>query len=79
MVPTCPLFAAAGGLVGLLLARVFLAGGAVRLAMSAFALQVDAVSILAGFAGVLLLGLLASAPAALRVVRLPISAALKEP
>jgi hypothetical protein len=65
--------------MGLLLARFLLAGGAVRIAMSAFQLRVDGLSILAGFAGVLLLGLAGSAPAALRVLRLPIATALKEP
>lgn len=71
--------AASGGLLGLALARVLLAGGAVRIAMSAFTLRVDALSILIGFAGVLCLGLLGTAPAALRVLRMPIAAALKEP
>lgn len=71
--------AASGGVLGLVLARVLLAGGAVRIAMSAFSLRVDAASILVGFAGVLLLGLLGTAPAALRVMRLPIAAGLKEP
>lgn len=71
--------AAGGGLVGLLLARVFLAGSSVRIAMSAFSLAVDAPAILVGFAGALLLGLIGTAPAAVRVLRLPIAAALKEP
>lgn len=71
--------AAGGGLVGLLLARVFLAGSSVRIAMSAFSLSVDAQAILVGFAGALLLGLIGTAPAAVRVLRLPIAAALKEP
>lgn len=71
--------AAGGGLVGLLLARVFLAGSSVRIAMSAFSLSVDAPAILVGFAGALLLGLIGTAPAAVRVMRLPIAAALKEP
>ncbi|NUP96866.1 MAG: ABC transporter permease [Planctomycetaceae bacterium] len=71
--------AAGGGLVGLLLARIFLAGSSVRIAMSAFSLAVDAPAILVGFAGALLLGLIGTAPAAVRVLRLPIAAALKEP
>ncbi len=71
--------ASAGGVVGLLLARAFLSGGAVRIAMSAFALKVDALAIVAGFAGVVLLGLLGSLPAGFRVMRLQIAAALKEP
>jgi putative ABC transport system permease protein len=71
--------AAAGGLLGLAAARILLAGATVRIAMSAFALRVDAVAILAGFAGVLLLAILGAAPAAAKVFRLPIATALKEP
>jgi putative ABC transport system permease protein len=71
--------AAAGGLIGLAVAGIFLRGVTIRIAMSAFALKVDSVSILAGFAGVLLLGVLGSAPAAAKVFRLPIASALKEP
>jgi hypothetical protein len=51
----------------------------VRIAMSAFSLQVDAVAILVGFLGALLLGWIGTTPAALRVLRMPIAAALKEP
>jgi membrane associated rhomboid family serine protease len=61
------------------LARLFLAGSSVRIAMSAFSLQVDAVAILVGFLGALLLGWIGTTPAALRVLRMPIAAALKEP
>jgi putative ABC transport system permease protein len=71
--------AAAGGLVGLALARVLLAGTTIRIAMSAFALKVDAVAILAGFGGVVILAILGAAPAAAKVFRLPIASALKEP
>lgn len=71
--------AAAGALVGLALARLFVAGSSVRIAMSAFALEVDALSILVGFAGALLVGVIGTAPAATRVLRMPIAAALKEP
>jgi putative ABC transport system permease protein len=71
--------AAGGGVLGLALARLALSGSAVRIAMSAFSLRVDAVSILVGFAGALALGLFGTAPAALRVLRMPIAAALKEP
>lgn len=71
--------AAGGGVLGLALARVLLSGSAVRIAMSAFTLRIDAVAILVGFAGALVLGLLGTTPAALRVMRLPIAAALKEP
>ncbi len=73
------LIAASGGVLGLLLARMFVAGNAVSIAMSAFALRVDAVSVLVGFGGALLLGILGAAPAAARVMRLSIAAALKEP
>jgi putative ABC transport system permease protein len=70
--------ASAGGLFGLLFARLFLAGAAVRLAMGAFTLKVDAVATASGAAAVLALGLLGVAPAAIRVARLPIAVALKE-
>lgn len=71
--------AATGALVGIALARLFVSGSSVRIAMSAFALQVDAVAILVGFAGALLVGIVGTAPAATRVLRMPIAAALKEP
>jgi len=71
--------AAGGGVLGLLLARVALSGGAVRIAMSAFSLQIDAVAILVGFGGALALGLFGTTPAAVRVLRMPIATALKEP
>jgi putative ABC transport system permease protein len=70
--------AAAGGLLGLLLAKLLLAGSAVRIAMSAFELRVDAIGILVAFGGVLLIGLLGAAPAAARVLTMPVAAALKE-
>jgi ABC-type antimicrobial peptide transport system permease subunit len=73
------LLAAGGGVLGLALARFALSGSAFRIAMSAFTLDVDAASILVGFLGVLLLGLFGTTPAAVRVLRLPIAAALKEP
>lgn len=72
------LVAAAGAVVGLVAARAFLAGSSVSIAMSAFTLRVDAVSVLVGFAGALLLGLFGTAPAAVRVLRLSVAAALKE-
>lgn len=70
--------AAFGGLAGVLLARLLVDGGAVRLAMSAFALEVDAVAVLAGSIGALLLGFLGTIPALVRVLRLPIATALAE-
>lgn len=72
------LLACAGGVLGVALARVALSGGAVRIAMSAFALELDAVAILVGFGGAFALGFLGAAPAAWRVLRLPIAAGLKE-
>jgi len=73
------LIAAGGGVLGLLLAKLALHGGAIRIAMSAFRLDADAQSVLVGFAGVLVLGLFGTAPAILRVQRLSIATALKEP
>jgi putative ABC transport system permease protein len=73
------LVAAAGGLAGLAASRILLSGTTLRIAMSAFALRVDAIGVVAGFGGVLLIGLLGSAPAAAKVLRLPIARALKEP
>ena len=46
--------------------------------MSAFALRLDAISITVGIAGVLLLGFLGVAPAAWRVMRMPVVAGLSE-
>ena len=73
------LVAAAGGVLGLALAKIALRDIAIRISMSAFRLEVDAQSVLVGFVGVLLLGLLGTAPAAWRVQRLSIASALKEP
>ena len=72
------LLACAGGALGVALARLVLAGGAVRIAMSAFSLELDAVAVLVGIVGAFLLGLLGAGPAVWRVVRLPISAALRD-
>jgi ABC-type antimicrobial peptide transport system permease subunit len=68
--------AAAGGIAGLGLARLAVEGASVRLAMSAFELTVDAPAILIGLGGALVLGLLGTIPAAVRVARLPVTAAL---
>lgn len=70
------LLAAAGGLLGLLLARLAVEGSSVRLAMSAFALRVDPPAILIGLAGALALGLLGTLPAAWRIAKLPVARAL---
>jgi putative ABC transport system permease protein len=70
--------ASAGALLGLVAARLFLAGSSVRIAMSAFELTVDPPAILVGIAGTLVLAIFGTAPAALRVLKLPVAAALKE-
>lgn len=72
------LIAAVGAVAGLLIAKLALRGTAVRMAMSAFQLEVDAVAVLVGFGGSLALGLLGVIPAAMRVMRLPIASALQE-
>ena len=71
--------AAAGGLLGLGLARFALSGAAVRIAMGAFTLSVGPEAVLAGFGAALGLGVFATIPAAARVARLPVAVALKEP
>jgi ABC-type lipoprotein release transport system permease subunit len=72
------LLAAGGGLVGLVAARWLVAGSTFRIAMTAFTLEVRSEAVLAGMAGVLLLGLIGTLPASLRVARLPVAVALKE-
>ncbi len=72
------LLTAAGGLAGVLLARVALAETSFSLAMSAFSLRLDAISITVGIAGVFLLGFLGVAPAAWRVLRMPVVEGLQE-
>ncbi|MEM6674531.1 MAG: ABC transporter permease [Planctomycetota bacterium] len=72
------LLCASGGVLGLVVARLTLSGGAASLAMSAFALDVDAVAIVVGFTGSLALGVLGVIPAAWRALRLPVGVALKE-
>lgn len=72
------LLAAAGAVCGLVIARIALSGSAMSIAMSAFALQVDAPAVLVGFGVALTLALAGVIPAAWRVLRLPIAAALSE-
>ena len=72
------LVACAGGVVGLAVARLALAGAAVRVAMSAFALRLGPLAVSIGLLGAFALGFLGVAPAAWRVLRMPISRALKE-
>lgn len=70
--------AAAGGLLGLVLARFLLAGATVSISMSAFELDVGPHAVGIAFAGVLLIAAVGTLPAALRVLRLSIALALKE-
>jgi len=71
------LLAAAGGLGGLLAAKALVSGAAFRIGMGAFSLDLGGAAVLSGFVGVLLLGLCGTLPAAARVLRLPVSVALK--
>ncbi len=73
------LLAAAGGVLGLVFAEIALSGSSVGFAMSAFTLRVDAGAVISAYCGVLALAMISAAPAILRVMRLPIAAALKEP
>ena len=72
------LFAAAGGLLGLLVTRILLARTSMSIAMTAFRIVADPVSVLVGLGGVLAVALAGTLPAALRVLRMPIARALKE-
>jgi len=72
------LLAAAGGSLGVLLAKFLVDGAAFRIGMSAFALDVGPRAVLIGFAGALSIGVIGTIPAMIRAVRLPIAVALKE-
>jgi len=69
--------AACGALIGVAIGAPLLGGAAVRFAMGAFALVVDAPVLLAGVLGGLLVGLVGAIPPAVRCLRLPITEALK--
>jgi ABC-type antimicrobial peptide transport system permease subunit len=69
---------AAGALVGLLAARILASQASVSLAMTAFQLDVDAVSVLVGCAGILVVIIVGSIPALRRVLRLSVAESLKE-
>lgn len=71
------LLAAAGGLIGLMIARIAVDGAAFRIGMGAFALEIDGSAVLAGCAGALLLGLVGTIPAGLRIAKIPVATALK--
>ena len=72
------MLAAAGALVGLALAQLVVRGSAFRIGMGAFRLEVDATAVAAAFLIVLLLALLGTIPAALRVFRMRVALALKD-
>jgi putative ABC transport system permease protein len=72
------LLAAAGGLFGVVLARLFLGGATFGIAMGAFELEVGPREVLTAFGAALLVGLAASVPAAARALRLPVALAMKE-
>lgn len=72
------LVASLGGLLGLLLARILIAGNAVSLAMTAFALEVDGTVVVIAFGAALLVAALGTIPAAWRVMRIPIAVGVKE-
>jgi putative ABC transport system permease protein len=68
----------AGALLGLVAARLLLAQVSVRMAMTAFRIELDPASVLAGLVGTLLIALAGATPALLRMTRLPVARALKE-
>ncbi|MCA9001369.1 MAG: ABC transporter permease [Planctomycetes bacterium] len=70
--------AALGGLIGLVLARMVVEGAAVHIAMGAFQLEIGTSAVLSAFSAVLVLGILAVLPAAVRVLRMPVALALKD-
>lgn len=71
--------AAAGGLAGIALARLFVSGSTFGIAMGAFRLEVGPRAVLVALCAALAIGLAASFPAAWRASRLAVSAALREP
>ncbi len=77
LVQEASLLAAAASLIAALLAVALLHGAAVRFTMTAFALQVDSVTLLIGCGTGLLLGLLGALPPAMKAMRLPIAEGLK--
>lgn len=68
---------ACGALIGVALGLLLLDGLAVRFSMGAFALTIDAVVVLAGLAGGLLVGVVGAIPPAVRCFRLSIPESLK--
>ncbi len=72
------LLAAAAGMTGLVLARIAVQNTTFQIGMGAFALEVGGAAILAGFSGVLLIGLLGTLPASVRLLRMHVATALVE-
>lgn len=68
----------AGALCGLLAARALVGQVSVSMAMTAFRLEVDAVSVLVGLVGILVIIVIGSAPALIRLARLPVADALRQ-
>lgn len=67
-----------GALLGLVAARTLLGQASINMAMTAFRLEVDPLSVLVGLLGILVITLLGAAPALFRILRLPVARALKE-
>ena len=68
----------AGALLGLLVARLLLSHVSVSMAMTAFRLEVDSISILIGLGGMVVITLAGATPALFRILRLSVARALKE-
>ena len=64
--------------IGLVVARALLSGASMSMAMTAFALEVDAVAVLAGMGGVAAVVAAGMIPALVRILKIPVSLALKE-
>lgn len=72
------LLTAAGGLVGVLAAKLIISGSAFRIGMSAFELSVGPLPVIIGFCGALSIGVLGTVPAIVRALRMPVAMALKD-
>lgn len=70
--------AGAGAVLGIVLARMALAGVSMRMAMTAFEMKLDAAALIAGLLGVVLVMFAGMIPALVRILNLPVSRALKE-
>lgn len=68
----------AGALLGLVIARFLVESASISMAMTAFRLEVDAVSALVGIGGIALVLIIGATPALIRILRLSIARALRE-